>query len=45
MADVSDDRGSVADQINDSEETSPDELNAVARENALRVERNRRRTR
>ncbi|KAG2067402.1 hypothetical protein BDR04DRAFT_867855 [Suillus decipiens] len=38
MADVSDDRGSVADQIDDSEETSPVELNAVARENALRVE-------
>lgn len=43
MADVSDDSGSVADQIDDSEETSPDELNAVARENAQRVERNRRR--
>ncbi|KAG1857703.1 hypothetical protein DFJ58DRAFT_878111 [Suillus subalutaceus] len=44
MADVSDDGGSVADRIDDSEKTSPDELNAVARENALRVERNRRRT-
>lgn len=43
MADVLDDGGSVADQIDDSEETSPDELNAVARENAQRVERNRRR--
>ncbi|KAG1751771.1 hypothetical protein EDB19DRAFT_1903729 [Suillus lakei] len=44
MADVPDDGGSIVDQINDSEETSPDESNAVARENALRVERNRRRT-
>ncbi|KAG2361191.1 hypothetical protein BDR07DRAFT_1359286 [Suillus spraguei] len=43
MADVSDDGGSVAVQIDDSEETFPDELNAVARENALRVERNRKR--
>lgn len=43
MADVLDDGGSVADQIDDSEETSPDELNAVARENVQRVERNRRR--
>ncbi|KAG2358713.1 hypothetical protein BDR07DRAFT_1416791 [Suillus spraguei] len=42
MADVSDDRRSVADQIDDSEETFPDELKALARENALRVERNRR---
>ncbi|KAG2125760.1 hypothetical protein DEU56DRAFT_564909 [Suillus clintonianus] len=46
MADVSDKVGSVADQIVDpsgSEEPPPDELNAVARENALKVERNRRR--
>lgn len=34
MADVSDDDGSVADQIDNSEETSPDELNAVARKDA-----------
>ncbi|KAG2343855.1 hypothetical protein BDR05DRAFT_1059388 [Suillus weaverae] len=34
MADVSDDDGSVADQIDDSEETSSDELNAVVRKDA-----------
>lgn len=34
MADVSDDGGSVADQIDDSEETSSDELNAVVRKDA-----------
>ncbi|KAG1816828.1 uncharacterized protein BJ212DRAFT_1480683 [Suillus subaureus] len=43
MADVSDDGGSVANQIDHSEETSPEDLNAVTRENALRVERNCRR--
>jgi hypothetical protein len=43
MADVSHDGGYVADRIDDTKETSADELNAVARENALRVERNRRR--
>ncbi|KAG1750451.1 uncharacterized protein EDB91DRAFT_1217140 [Suillus paluster] len=46
MTDVSEYGGSVAEQIDDpsgSGETSPDELNAVARENASRVERNYRR--
>lgn len=46
MADMSDDGRSVADTIDNlsgSEEISSDELNPIARENALRAERNRRR--
>ncbi|KAG0701008.1 hypothetical protein DFH29DRAFT_587695 [Suillus ampliporus] len=44
MADVSDYGGSVADQIDDASGSGETSLDVVARENALRVERNRGRT-